>query len=112
MTRLTLKPFIKWAGGKSQLLPTLRTRYPSAFKRYVEPFVGGGAVLWDILSRYRLKEVYISDLNGPLINTYLVIQQELPALIRILSALKLISGTLQKNIFELKITKGSKDSMR
>jgi DNA adenine methylase len=42
-------PFIKWVGGKSQLLDEIRTRYPNRIEKYCEPFVGGGAVLFDVL---------------------------------------------------------------
>lgn len=76
--RLPIKPFVKWAGGKSQLLGEIRKFYPSELgkkiRKYVEPFVGGGAVLFDILSTYELDEVYISDLNAELINTYRVLR--------------------------------------
>lgn len=77
-TQTTPKPFLKWAGGKSQLLKDIQHYYPfadSTINKYAEPFVGGGAVLFDILSQYSLNEVYISDINGALINTYSVIQQ-------------------------------------
>lgn len=62
-----LKPFFKWAGGKRQLLNEIRKYYPiglgnSIFK-YAEPFVGGGAVLFDVLSNYDIDDVYISDSN-------------------------------------------------
>ncbi len=70
----TLKPIVKWAGGKGQLLNDISMRYPAGFgssiKRYAEPFVGGGAVLFDILSKYQLDEVYINDCNAELINMY------------------------------------------
>ena len=77
-------PFLKWAGGKSQLLPEIRRYYPfddTAVTKYAEPFVGGGAVLFDILNRYRLKDIYISDINAELINTYCVIKDNIDALI-------------------------------
>lgn len=68
------KPFIKWAGGKGQLLPIISKSYPKelgkSIKRYAEPFIGGGAVLFDILNKYDLDEVYISDINEELIGTY------------------------------------------
>ena len=74
----TLKPFIKWVGGKGQLLADIRNSYPKELgkkiTKYAEPFIGGGAVLFDILSNYELKEVYISDINAELINTYKSIQ--------------------------------------
>jgi len=46
----TAKPFVKWAGGKSQLLSEIRRKYPERIVKYCEPFVGGGAVLFDVLS--------------------------------------------------------------
>ena len=53
-----LKPFVKWAGGKNSLIPQLTKYYPfelknGTIKNYVEPFVGGGAVLIDILQKYK-----------------------------------------------------------
>lgn len=82
-----VKPFLKWAGGKSQLLKEIRPHYPfkENITRYVEPFVGGGAVLFDILGRYDLKEVIINDINEPLINAYHVVHDSPDDLIRILS---------------------------
>lgn len=64
------KPFIKWVGGKSQLLEEIREKYPSKIEKYCEPFVGGGAVLFDILSKFQPKKVLINDINKELINTY------------------------------------------
>lgn len=84
-----LRPFIKWAGGKAQLLPVIRTSYPAGLgikiKKYAEPFVGGGAVLFDILSNYDLEAVYISDTNFKLINTYITIRDAVEPLIELLS---------------------------
>lgn len=80
------KPFVKWAGGKGQLLEQIRKTYPVALgesiTKYAEPFVGGGAVLFDILSHRKLKEVYISDINAELINTYQVIRDDVSTLIK------------------------------
>lgn len=88
-TPSNLRPFLKWAGGKSQLLGELRQRYPfeteSGIVKYAEPFVGGGAVLFDILSRYSLQEVYISDINAELINAYKVIKDHIYELIHALT---------------------------
>lgn len=83
------KPFLKWAGGKGQLLKEIGCYYPfdaGSVTKYAEPFVGGGAVLFDILSHYELEEIYISDVNMELINTYLVIQQNVDELIHLLAA--------------------------
>ncbi|MBQ8836535.1 MAG: DNA adenine methylase [Clostridia bacterium] len=82
-----VKPFLKWAGGKGQLIKEIGRYYPFAdgrIKKYAEPFVGGGAVLFDILSKYDLEEVYISDINAELINTYRIIRDDIDALIEIL----------------------------
>ena len=61
-----MKPFLKWAGGKGQLIYEIQRYYPFEHKnivKYAEPFVGGGAVLFDILSKYDLQDIYISDMN-------------------------------------------------
>ena len=47
------KPFVKWVGGKSQLLEEIRKKYPQKIEKYCEPFVGGGAVLFDILQKFQ-----------------------------------------------------------
>lgn len=85
------KPFIKWVGGKGQLLHEINKLYPieleKKINKYAEIFVGGGAVLFDILSKYKLDEVYISDKNLELINTYKCIRENVDLLI---DALKII----------------------
>lgn len=69
------KPFVKWVGGKSNLLPTIREYYPCGKKKYIDPFVGGGAVLFDVLNTYQnLESVVIGDANENLINTYVCIR--------------------------------------
>ena len=86
-----VKPFLKWAGGKGQLIKEIEQYYPfenGKITKYAEPFVGGGAVLFDILSRYDLKEVYISDINAELINTYRMIRDDIDALIEMLYAMQ------------------------
>lgn len=83
-----VKPFLKWAGGKGQLLSEIEKYYPFAnekITKYAEPFVGGGAVLFDILSKYNLEEVYISDINAELINTYRVIRDDIDELVSMLT---------------------------
>lgn len=82
---MAVKPFLKWAGGKSQILGEIRGKYPSglgtSITKYAEPFVGGGAVLFDIVNRYDIKEVYISDINCELITTYTIIRDSIDELI-------------------------------
>ena len=89
MQEKNLKPILKWAGGKTQLLTEISNAYPDGFgetiRRYAEPFVGGGAVLFDILSKYDLDEVYISDVNAELINMYVVVRDQVEDLISILT---------------------------
>ena len=55
---MIVKPFVKWAGGKTQLLPQIRNKYPDelgkSIVKYCEPFIGGGAVLFDIISNFEL----------------------------------------------------------
>lgn len=70
-----IKPFVKWAGGKQKLLQNIRTTYPEQIFRYCEPFVGGGAVLLDVLAHHHPKDVLINDINPELINTYLQVQK-------------------------------------
>ena len=84
------KPFIKWVGGKSQLLDEIREKYPSKIEKYCEPFVGGGAVLLDVLSRFHPKEVLINDINKELINTYYQIKNNVESLVSKLSEIQTI----------------------
>ena len=87
MERISVKPFIKWAGGKGQLLKEIKKFYPFENKKidkYAEPFIGGGAVLFDILTNYDIKKAYISDVNKELINIYKVIQNKAEDLITFL----------------------------
>lgn len=80
-----LKPFVKWAGGKNQIINVLNKNYPEQLgkriNKYAEPFVGGGAVLFDVLNNYELEAIYVSDINRPLINTYNSIKSNINGLI-------------------------------
>jgi len=83
------KPFIKWAGGKSQLLNEIDNVIPVEIKEteftYIEPFVGGGSVLFWILQTYpNIKKAVINDINTDLINTYKTIKENVEDLILIL----------------------------
>ncbi len=81
------RPFFKWAGGKTQLLDNIRDYYPFNEKitKYAEPFLGSGAVLFDILNKFKLDSVYISDINKELINSYVVIRDNVDDIIDILN---------------------------
>ncbi|HGQ1571310.1 TPA: DNA adenine methylase, partial [Streptococcus pneumoniae] len=64
--KVTLQPFTKWTGGKRQLLPVIRELIPKTYNRYFEPFVGGGALFFDLAP----KDAVINDFNAELINCY------------------------------------------
>lgn len=66
MSNSSIAPFVKWAGGKRQLLPQIKERMPEKYNNYYEPFVGGGAVVFELLPANAL----INDINKALINTY------------------------------------------
>jgi len=82
------KPFVKWAGGKGQLLETLRTYYPKdlgiTITKYCEPMVGAGAVLFDVINNYQLEEVLINDCNTELMNVFMQIKDNVSMLIQLL----------------------------
>ena len=86
------KPFLKWAGGKGQLLPELRKYYPDelgkTIKKYCEPMVGAGAVFFDVINKYDFDEVLISDTNSNLINTYEEIKNNVDDVIHVLSKME------------------------
>ena len=86
-----IRPFVKWAGGKGSLIEQLTKYYPLDIKEgmidtYIEPFVGGGAVLLDILQNYKVKRAYAFDINKDLINCYNVIKNNPQELINKLRA--------------------------
>lgn len=85
-------PFVKWAGGKGQLIDVLKSNLPSeigkTITKYAEPFVGGGALLFSLLSEYNFEEVYINDNNKELINAFNVIKNKSADLIERLQELQ------------------------
>jgi len=87
-----VKPFLKWAGGKTQLLPQLSPVFPERLDKYdtfIEPFVGGGAVLFHILCCYpNIKNVVINDINPKLITTYIAVKEKRQELISYLNELQ------------------------
>ena len=78
-----VKPILKWAGGKRQLLPALRQFYPREFERFVEPFLGSGAVFLDCHNRGLLdgREVWLSDINADVIGCYRMVREAPEAVI-------------------------------
>ena len=77
-------PFLKWAGGKRQLLKQYQPYFPSSFNRYAEPFLGGAACFFHLSDRLAESEVILSDLNPKLIETYSVVQQHVEPLVNLL----------------------------
>ena len=71
------KPFIKWVGGKTQLLPEILKRLPSDIERFYEPFIGGGALFFAL----QAEKATISDINPELINLYKIVQNNVEELI-------------------------------
>jgi len=82
MTETSIPTFVKWAGGKKQLMDQFKAFFPKQIDRYFEPFVGGGAVAFYIIQNYHPKEVMISDINNELVNTYRVIKSNVDELIK------------------------------
>lgn len=80
------KPFMKWAGGKTQLLPQLNAMLPAklkanAIKTYIEPFVGGGAMFFNLQNMYDFENVILLDINPELVITYNVIKNNVEELV-------------------------------
>ena len=84
-----VRPFLKWAGGKRQLLPHIRTFYPERFTAYIEPFVGSGAVFIDLFNQGRLagRQATLFDTNADLIGCYQAVRDQTAQVIEELSRL-------------------------
>lgn len=75
------RPFVKWVGGKRQIIGELVARKPASFNRYFEPFVGGGALFFEL----RPKQAFLSDSNLRLVRTYRAVRDDVESLIGLLS---------------------------
>ncbi len=78
------RPFLKWAGGKTQLADALLERMPISFNTYHEPFVGSGALFFRLYREQKVRSAILSDLNAELIDTYLAIRDHVSEIIKIL----------------------------
>jgi DNA adenine methylase len=90
---IRVKPFLKWAGGKGQLLKLFHDLYPlelkeNRVKNYYEPFLGSGAVFIDIVQKFKIEHAYLSDVNEELVLTWLVIQKDIHKLIEALFSIE------------------------
>jgi DNA adenine methylase len=112
--QITAKPFVKWAGGKTQLLDEIEKRLRKEIETgqittYVEPFVGGGAVFFHIAQNYPdIKRFYLCDINKDLVNCYKMVQSDVYTLIKFLKILEKKYLSLNENNrkdFYLKIRK-------
>ena len=84
---MTIKPFLKWVGGKRQLLGDIAALVPDEFSRYIEPFVGGGAVFFHLSEQIRTQQIpsLINDINPELVNCYEMVKTQTDALISLLN---------------------------
>lgn len=98
---VALKPFIKWVGGKSQLVDKLEKiltdNKEMGLTNYVEPMVGGGALFFSLLSKYNFVKVYISDINSELINSYRIIKTDVDNLIAKLKEMQMLYLPMDDN---------------
>ncbi len=86
MKDISATPFLKWAGGKRQLLATISENLPKELEegkinKYIEPFVGGGALFFDLIQKYNFQEIILNDYNSDLINLYKYIKNDVNLLI-------------------------------
>ena len=87
---MTVKPFLKWVGGKRQLLADIAPLIPNEFSRYVEPFVGGGAVFFHLSEQIIAQQTpsVINDINPELVNCYQIVKTQTDDLISLLKTHK------------------------
>ena len=83
---MTVKPFLKWVGGKRQLLADIAPLVPNEFSRYIEPFVGGGAVFFHLSGQINAHQIpnVINDINPELVNCYQMVKTQTDDLISLL----------------------------
>jgi DNA adenine methylase len=100
-----IKPFLKWAGGKGQLIGQISEHLPDAFKtgrikNYLEPFLGGGAIYFWLAAHYDFEKAYLYEINHSVVNTYQVIQSNVKKLIKELSGLEIDYCTSSEKVRE------------
>lgn len=99
---ITIPTFIKWAGGKTQLLTQFENLFPTQFNKYYEPFLGSGAVFFYIRNSHPDKKFFLSDNNPELINCYEIVKNDVDGLLDLLKEHRLKHGKeyyyIQRNI--------------
>ena len=80
---MSVKPFVKWVGGKRQLLRDIIPLIPEDYTQYIEPFAGGGAVFFSLSSQIQKAKIpaWLNDINPELVNTYLMVRDQPDALL-------------------------------
>ena len=113
MKNATVSPFVKWAGGKRQLLAQIRERMPREYNRYYEPFIGGGAIVFDLLPENAL----INDINEALINAYVQIRENVDSFLDNINRIDSAIGEdgkayyySMRNLYNMKLEKMEYDS--
>lgn len=84
VARIEAQPFLKWAGGKTSLLSKLDEVFPAEVERYVEPFLGGGAVFFHLKRRFPRMRAFLRDSNEELINCYRIVRDRTEELMEVL----------------------------
>lgn len=97
---IVARPFLKWVGGKTQLLPTLLGLFPKKMRHYYEPFLGGGAVFFAVAAEKRFQGAILSDWNRELINCYRVVRDFPDELLAALDERVLSYDAAPKSIYE------------
>jgi DNA adenine methylase len=94
-SQVLARPFLKWAGGKSRLIPQYSQHFPKQFTNYYEPFLGGGAVFFHL----QPKSAVLTDINGELINAYCCVKDKVEKLIELLEVHHLEHNQCQKDYY-------------
>lgn len=99
---MNARPFLKWVGGKTQLLDPILDALPESIEHYFEPFIGGGAVFFELANQRRFKRATISDANGELIGAYRVVRDRVDELILALLSLHVSRATEEEYYYAVR----------
>lgn len=107
------RPFLKWAGGKSRLIPQYERFFPEEFKTYYEPFLGGGAIFFHLIQHRPPFEAVLTDVNPELINAYQCVKEKVEELIGLLEEHQLNHEQYQqKYYYKIRASSGKRDIER
>jgi len=108
--RTAAAPVLKWAGGKRQIVKQILERLPEHISTYYEPFVGGGAVFFELYNRARFDRAVIGDKNPELVNVYRALKEDVNAVIRALKRLK--DKHSEEHYYQVRATIPASDTAR